>query len=171
MVILSGQPSIAAVDELLDGFHRRAETVESGSETEPGVEAEHAPVALNGLHDLLPFGDGARHGLLAPDVLAGLRSGDGDEAMPVRRRGNVHNVDVVALENFAKILVALDALAAHFERPLEVIGVYVAHGHETRSGVGQVPLPHSADSDNGLGQFFAGRGEPQPAQQHDAAQC
>ena len=61
-----------ALDGLLDRLDVRPEAVEAVLEAEPGVDPEDAAVPLDGPDDRPALGDGAGHGLLAPDVLAGL---------------------------------------------------------------------------------------------------
>jgi hypothetical protein len=166
-----GPAERAAFHHLLDGGHGGAVAVEVIGEAEPGVKAEDALVLLHGLHHLDAFVDGAAHGLFAPDVLAGLRRHDAHQRVPVGRRGDVDDVDVVAVQHFAEIVVALHFGRTAGEGIRQMEAVNIADGQEPRAGVGEVALPHAAHADNRLGELFARRRNARPAERlsrHDA---
>ena len=80
---LEGPAQQSAIHKLLQGLHLSAQSVEGVLEAEPGIEAEDASVALDGLLHTASFADGTCHGLLAQDVLACVGSLYGHDAMPV----------------------------------------------------------------------------------------
>ena len=163
-----------AVDEFLQRLDGRAQTVEGVLEAEPRVEPEDAVVAPHGLDDALALADGARHGLLAPDVLAGARRLDGHDAVPVRRRGDVDDVDVRVGDQVAEVGVGLQGLTklllAQLDAALEVTAVDVAHRHQPALlGAGEVvaALADAAHADDALGELVA-RGDEVRAAEHVA---
>ena len=101
-------------DGFFDLFHRHAHAVEAIFEAEPGIESEDAVVLFHSLYHRHALADRAAHGLLAPNVFAGLGSLDGHESMPVRRCRDVNDIDVFAGEHFAEIFIALDAVLFGF---------------------------------------------------------
>ena len=103
-----------ALDDLADRLHGRAEAVEVALEAEPRVETEDALLGLDDLHHALALANGAGHGLLAPDVLAGVRGHHAHAAVPVRRRADVDDVHVLVGEQLDEVLVALDLAPAAF---------------------------------------------------------
>ena len=60
------------------------------------------------IDDFLALVDRAAHRLFTPDVLAGVGGGDGHQRMPVRRRRNVDDVDVAAVDQLAPIFVSFN---------------------------------------------------------------
>ena len=148
----------AALHELPDRLDFGAHAVKRRSETEPCVQAEDAIVFVDRLDDFFALVDCAAHRLLAPDVLAGLGGGDGDQRVPMRRGGDVDDVDVLALQHLAEIVVRLNVGAARFLGRLEVVCVHVADGEQLGLGVDvfEVAAPHAAHADDSLGDDFAG---------------
>ena len=118
------------VYKFLQGLYGGAQSVERVGETEPGVQAEHAAVALHCLDDGLALADGARHGLLTPDVLAGLGGLDGHDAVPVGRRGDVHHVDIGVTDQVAKVGIGFHALVqivlCRIDSAAQVLGIDIA---------------------------------------------
>ena len=176
----------AAVDQLLERLDGGAQAVEGIRETEPRIEAEDAVVALDGLHDALALADGAGHRFLAPDVLAGLRGLDGHDAVPVRGRGDMDDVDIGVGDQAAEIAIGLqrlvETLFAQVERALEMLAVDVADRHQTALlGAGEMvaALADAADADDAFGELVARRHVFRAAehmarddrQQRHAAQC
>ena len=103
---------------------------------------------MDGLHHLFPLADGARHGLLAENVLPGLGGLHGHDAVPVGRRGNVDNVHVGVVNQVAPVRVGLQAgsklLHAGIQCPAQVILVHVAHSHQAATPVaGKVEAAHA----------------------------
>ena len=105
----------AAQNRFLDGLHRRAHPVKSTVETEPRVEPENSLMFLHYSHDGLSFCDRAGHRFFAPNILTGLRSGDRDQRVPMRRGRDVDNVDVLACDDFMPVLIALGIWPSRFE--------------------------------------------------------
>jgi hypothetical protein len=62
----------------------------------------------------------------SPDVLASLGGGDRDQPVPVRRRRDVDDVNILPGQDFAEILVRFDVLARDLERGLQVVLIHVA---------------------------------------------
>ena len=141
---------------LADVLHRNTHAVEVVLEAEPGVEAEDALVLLHGGHDGTTLGDGPGHGLLAPDVLARLGRGNGDDGVPVRRGGHVDDVDVLAGQHLAEVFVAFAIGAAGLHRLRQMVGIHVAHRQQLAGGVDRIHMPHAhaAGADHGAGKDF-----------------
>ena len=136
-----------------DVFYRHAHAVEAVLEAEPGVEAEDALVLLDRGDDRTSLGDSPRHGLLAPNVLTRFGRSDGDDGMPVGRGRHMDDVDVLAGQNLAEVLVALAVGAAGLHCLGEVVGVYVADSQQFAGGVDGVDMSHAhaAGTDDGAG--------------------
>ena len=151
-----------AVDEFFERFDRRPQPVEGVLEAEPRVEAEDAVVALDGFDHAAALADGARHGFLAPDVLARARGFDGHDAVPVGRRGDVHDVDVGVGDQVAVVFVGLERLVeflvSQFDGRTEMSSVDVADGHQPAAFVaGEVvfAFADAAHPDDALGELVA----------------
>ena len=162
----------AALHEFLERFDRRTEPVEGVRKAEPRIEAEDAPVAPDGLDDALALADGACHGFLAPDVLAGLGSLDGHDAVPVGRGGDVYDIDIRVGDQVAVEVVGFQRLAelapAQLRGAPEVVAVHVADGHQPAFGcAGEVvaAAADAADADDALGELVA-RGDASGSAQH-----
>ena len=86
----------------LAGHHVRAL---AGGHSEPPVCAhlEDPPVTLRRIDHRATLADKSRHRLLADDVLSGLHRRDADQRMPVRRRRDRDDVDILTLHHAAKI--------------------------------------------------------------------
>jgi len=97
-----------ALDELFNRLDRGPETIKLAVEPEPRIEPEDASVFLNRLDDLFALADGAGHGFFAPDILARLGGRDRNQAVPVRRGNDVNNINIIPLQNLAKVVIALD---------------------------------------------------------------
>ena len=120
----------------LDG---RAESVEGVLEPEPRVEAEHPSLGLDHLAHAPSLADRARHGLLAPDVLAGLRGHHALYAVPVRRRADVDDVHAGVVDELDEVPVRLDASPSRLLRRGE------PGGHARRVAVGESDQPRSLE--------------------------
>ena len=171
---LEGPSQQAAVDEFLERFDRRAQSVEGVLEAEPGVQAEDASVLPDGLHHALALADGARHRLLAPDVLAGLGRLDGHDAVPVGRGGDVYDVDVGVGDQIPVVVIAFEGLvellAAQRDGAFEVFAVDVADRHQAACIVGGemiAALADAAHADDALRELVA-RGDEFGASEHAA---
>ncbi len=152
----------AAVDEFLQRLDGCAEAVERVGEAEPSVEAEDAVVLLHGFHHLLTLADGTRHGLLAPDVLTCLSSLDSHQGVPVRRRGDVDDIDVGVVDEVAEVSVGLDlhaqAVLGLSDSLLQMVGVAIAERHETATliaGEMITAASDTSDADNTLRKLIA----------------
>ncbi len=125
------------------------------AETKPGVDTKHPPVHSHRFNDLFSFGDGPRHRLFAPDVLAGLCSSNRNKRVPVRRRGYVDDVDVTSLEKFAEILVALDPRSPYLHSIVQMVFVDITDCQEASSGIPEVPAPHPSNADHRFRELIA----------------
>ena len=65
-------------------------------------------VLPGGVHQLAAFPHVVAHGLLHVNILAGLDSPDGGEAVPVVRGGHSHHVEFLLFKHHADILIASD---------------------------------------------------------------
>ena len=176
----------AAVDELLDLVDSRVHAVKRIGEAEPSIQTKNIAVTLHGLLNPLALADGARHRFLAPDVLAGLGGLNGHDAVPVRGRGDMDDVDIGVGDQAAEIAIGLqrlvETLFAQVERALEMLAVDVADRHQTALlGAGEMvaALADAADADDAFGELVARRHVFRAAehmarddrQQCHAAQC
>ena len=136
---LAEQP---VLHDLPDRLHRGAEAVERPLEAEPCVQAEHAPLLAHHLHHALAFAHGARHGLLAPYVLACVRRHHAHAAMPVRRRADVDDVDIPVCQQLHEVPVRLDVaeplLLCALQPGRDTVGVRIAQTYQPRTGERQV---------------------------------
>ena len=125
----------SALDELLERLHFCAESVERILEAEPGVETEHAGVALHGFFHTFAFADGACHGFLAEDVLSGIGSFDGHDAVPMGWGGNVDDVNTWVVDELAEVVISFHLVAplllGSSDGGVKVFLVNVAKCHES----------------------------------------
>ena len=140
--------------------------VEAALKAEPGIQPEDPLVFGHGFFHRLAFVNRAAHRLFAPDILAGLRGSDRDQRMPVRRRGDMDDVDVFAFQHFAEVLVALHVRPRQLKAVLQVLLVHVADGEQFGGGINglEMPLAHAADADDGFGERLIGRSVARAAQ-------
>ena len=110
------------------------------------------------LNNLFAFVNRSAHWLLAPDVFAGLGGGNGDQRVPVRRSGNMDDIDVLTLQHLPEILVGLDVRAARFLGRLEVVFVHVANRQQLglRVNALEVSAAHATGANHGLCDDIAG---------------
>ena len=151
-----------AVNELLQGLNRCAETIERVSETEPGVQAEDAVVLLHSLHHALTLADGTGHGLLAPDVLAGFGSLNTHQRMPMGRRSDVDDIHIGVVDEVTEIVIrdrgVVETLLGHVDSLLQMLLVHITDGYQTATLVaGEVitAAPDTSDADDTLGELVA----------------
>ena len=148
---------------LPDRFNGRPETVERILEAEPGVETEHALFRLHVFHDPLAFADRAGHRLFAPDVLAGARGHHAHDAVPVRRRADVDDIDGRIFQKFYEIGIRLHLAEAVLRGERKPFGnaqeIGVAKSHQPRTLVRKVvaALGDAAAADNGAGELVGRR--------------
>ena len=154
----------AAVDELLDLVHGGIHAVERIGETEPGIQAENTAVLLDSLLYPLAFADGTRHRLLAPDILAGARGIGRHDAVPVRRRGDMHDVHIGIVNQVAVIVIGGDFLTGQLQTGIEMVPVHIADGHQPGSGIAVMSAAHTADTDDTFGELVAGCGVSRSAE-------
>ena len=171
---LEGPSQQAAVYELFQRFDRRSQPVEGVLEAEPSVQPEDAAVPFDGLHHALALADGARHRLLAPDVLARLGRFDGHQPVPVGRGGDVYDVYVGGGDQVAVVVIGFELLAellaAQRHGAVEVVPVNVADRHQPALlGAGEVvaALADAAHADDAFGELVA-RGDEFRASEHAA---
>ena len=99
--------------DLADRLNRRPKAVKRPLKAKPGVEAEDPLLRLNNLHHALAFPHRASHRLLAPNVLAGIGGHDGLHCMPVRRRANMNDIDILVRQQLHEVPIRLDLAPAH----------------------------------------------------------
>ena len=161
---LAGGGDEAVLDGLADGLDGGAEAVEGVLEAEPGVEAEHPAFGLDVFHDAAALADGAGHGLLAPDVLAGAGGHDALDGVPVGRGADVDDVDVGVLEELDEVLVGLDLAPAGLlgagEAVFDAGLVGVAEADEARALEAEVvaAVGDAAEADEGARDLVGGGG-------------
>src|SRR5207244_1295923 len=102
-------------------------------------------VAPGRLHHGPALGDGEAERLLAVDVLARLAGVDGDQGVPVIRRGDDHRIDVLEVEQLAVVGEGGAGLAGRLLHPRlgfrEPAFVHVADGHSVLEVDAQVAAP------------------------------
>ena len=149
-----------ALDEFFDRLDVGAHAVKPRAKTEPCVQAEDPLVLVDRLNDFFALVDCAAHRLLAPDVLARLGGGNGDQRVPVRRSGNMDDIDVLTLQHLAEILVSLNVGPPRFLSRLEMVFVHVANSQQLglRVDALEVSATHATGTDDGLGDDLAGWG-------------
>ena len=156
-------------------FARLAELVRG---TLHRARLEYTVILARRLHHFTGLMDGQGERLLAIDILARFARRDGYEGVPVIGRRNHHGIDVLACQQFAKLLVgraALEFLVALnavelLDRLFAVLPtrrIDIAHGHHLRVGhrqeIIQEPSPlraraNEAQGDQVIGAFPGGVG-------------
>jgi len=91
--------------------HQLARPAHTRTGAELGAGLEHAVVLADRLDHLASLVDGQRQGFLAIDILARLHGRDGNQGVPVIGDDDRHGVDVRPCEQFAEVLVGVDAFA------------------------------------------------------------
>ena len=145
----------AAVDELLDLVDGRVHAVERIGKAEPRIQTENIAVTLHGLLNPLTLADGARHRFLAPDILAGRGGLHRHDAVPVRRRGDMHDIDVRIGNQLTVVGIGRHFLAGQLPSGLQMILVDVANRDQTRTRVPVMASAHAAYADDTFGQLVA----------------
>ncbi len=124
-----------------------------------GTHLDNPAITSRRLDHLPALVDRPAERLLAIDVLARLAGQHGDGGVPVVGRGHEHGVDVLAVEDAAKILVGI-ALSDPVLGGGQVLPVHVAHRRDGTAGVvvngQQVRAPPSTAHQRG-DHPFAGR--------------
>ena len=161
---LAGIRNEIILDNLTNGLYGRSEAVERILEAEPRVEAEHSALGLNDLHNALAFADRAGHRLFAPDILAGIGGHNALNAVPVRRRADMDDVNARIVEKLHKVLVRLNlaptALLGGGETLLNMKLIRIAKADETRTLVGKMVFGtcDSAETDKRARKLVRGSG-------------
>ena len=124
-----------AVDEFLEWLDFCAETIECVFEAEPCVQTEHSSVALHSLFHAFALADCARHGFFAEDVLACIGGDDRHESVPMGWCGDVNDVDIGVVNQFAEVVIGFDVVAPLLlggtDSRVEMLLIHVAKGNET----------------------------------------
>lgn len=71
----------------------------------------------------------------------------------MRRRDDVDDIDIGPVQDFAKILIALDAGTGDFQGHVEMSIVDIADGQQPRARILEVPTAHASDADDGFRQL------------------
>ena len=167
----------AGFDNLLDGLDRRAEAVEIVLIAEPGVEAEDALLGANDLHHALAFADSARHGLFAPDVLAGVGGHHALDAVPMGRSADVCDVDILVGKQFHEVFVGLDLAPAVLlglgKALLHAILERIAHADEARTAERKMvgAAGDRTEADERAGELVGRRGRAPEHFRRDEVEC
>ena len=130
------------------------------------AELEDAAVAMHRVAQDLDLVDAHAQRLLDVDVLAGADGGQGVQDVPGVERGDGHGVDIVAVQQFAEIVVH-GAVRVPVVRVDRLLGPFahgafdVADGHDLGSGNAHagahVAEAHGADADAAHDDAFARR--------------
>ena len=145
----------AAVDELLDLVDSRVHAVKRIGEAEPSIQTENIAVTLHGLLNPLALADGARHRFLAPDILTGRGGLHRHDAVPVRRRSDMYDIDVRIGDQLTIVGIGCHFLAGQLPSGLQMILVDVADRDQTRTRVSVMASAHAAYADDTFGQLVA----------------
>ena len=145
----------SALYQLLQWFHRRAQTIELIREAEPRVDAEHTSVLLHSLAHPLALAYGACHRLLTPDVLARLRSLYGHQGVPVRWGSYVYDVHVRVMYQVAIVMILRHTLRTQVAPRLQVLLVHVADRHQSGATIILMSTSHATNTDDTLRQLVA----------------
>ena len=149
----------AGFDEFLDRFGRHLHSIEILLEAEPGIEPEHASVLLYSFYEFLSFADRPGHGFLTPDVLTGADSVYRNDPVPVRRGGDVNDVDLGQGQQFFMCVKGLDTSTDLLGSCGEVGLIDIADGHHTGARVRNMSTPHATDTNDAFGELVARRDE------------
>ena len=128
-----------------------------------GAYLENPSGFLGHLGDLLAFLNGQCEWLFAINVLACLHRMDCDSRVPMVRRTNGYEVNVLALQNLSVVLVTFGfALGKRLVDAIDPLRVQVAYGDQIRQPAGVVgdsgprpPTPMAAKRRRSLGASFA----------------
>lgn len=101
-------PQQAAAHDLMD---RAAPRALIGAEAATGADLEDPAVTLDRLDYGPALRDKAGHRFFAENVLAGLRCGNAHQCVPMWRRRDTDDIDVLALDHATPIGIKLDVLA------------------------------------------------------------
>ena len=150
-------------DESRDRFDRRSELVELPVEAEPCVETEHTAVAAGGVHNGLPFAERARHRFFRPYVAAVVERIDVLQGVPMRRRDDVDDVDVLAVDHFTEIEIRLavvprvfGALRGCFAAGFADVADGDQFGLRVVEHISDMAVAHAADADDGVVDLVVG---------------
>ena len=163
----------SALYQLLQRFHRRAQSVELIREAEPRVDAEHTSVLLHCLAHPLALAYGACHRLLTPDVLARLCSLYGHQCVPVWWCSYVYDVHVRVMYQVAVVVILRHTLGAQVASSLQVLLIHVTDSHQSCAAIVLMSASHATYADDTLRQLVARRQEAvaQHRARHDGKQC
>src|SRR5690606_29685417 len=119
------------------------------------IQPEYIAVLPDSLHHLLPLTDGPGHRLLTPNVLPHTGRFSSHDPMPVRRRGNMHDIHLRKLDEFAEISQLLYTIVAKLLHGQgKVTGVHVTYRYRLGTSIAEVPAPHPTYTDYSLGQVI-----------------
>ncbi len=157
----------ACLDGLAHGSHGHTQSVKPAFEAEPGIDPEDAIRLMHGIDHGHPFTDCSAHGLFAPDVFASLGGFNRHQGMPMGRRCDVHDINVVPCNEFAKVVVGahvrLSPSGCLSLALLEMVRVHIAERQQF-AGHRQVLVRDDATADDAFGQLFTWRGMARTAQ-------
>src|SRR5699024_5192302 len=126
------------------------------TKTKPGIQPEDGAIALHGVHYLLSFANGSGHRFLTPDVLSRLRGLLGHNAVPVRRSGNMHHINIILLQDLSVVSISPYPGVTHIQCLLQMIFIDITNSHQPGSGIGQMPLAHISYPNYSLSKLVAG---------------
>ena len=135
--------------------------VPTRAESAEGAHLQHPAIAVHRVDERPAFADAARQRLLAQDVLARLGRRDADERVPVRRRGDGDQIDILAIQHAAKIGVDRPVV-----RPADKAHVALREppDGEAPTHFLKGPVAAAAAADEGGAERIAGRDEAWAAQ-------
>ena len=159
----------AGADETGERIDGGAEAVEAAVEAEPRVQTEDTAVAADGVGDGLAFGDGARHGLFGPDVAASVQCVNILEGVPMRRRDDVDDVDLLAVDHFTEVKICFAVVAGlsgagglRFAAGFADIADGDKPGLRIVENVADMAAAHAADADDGVVDLVIGAAAARP---------
>src|SRR5687768_4904024 len=113
-------------DNFLDRLHGCTHAIEVVMKPEPRVEPEHTTILFHRFNYTLALADSTGHWFFTPDILSCLCSHHGHDPMPVRRRRDVHYINIRLGDQLAEIRISAYAGPDHIHCLLEMLGIYIA---------------------------------------------
>ena len=143
-----------ALHQFLQRFDGSSQSVELVLETEPCIQAEHTSVLLYGFHHAFSFTDRTGHRFFTPDVFSGFSGLDRHDAMPMRRSGDVHDIDIRVQDQIAEIMISGYFFLHQILPQFKVIFINVTNGNQTCTGIIDMASTHSSGTNNTFSQLI-----------------
>ncbi len=128
---------------------------------------------FHGFHHAFSFANSTGHGFFAENVFPRLGCFNCHNAVPMGWRGNMNDIHVLVENQIAKIVIKGYFVFYQSGGLIQVVFVHIAHGHYTRTVVGNVIASHAANTDNSFRQLVTGsyHTSTQHITRHNGQQC